>query len=56
MLGSVVHTTWAQRNGMHWVLVELLPDGEAVIETPRTKKRITTKQDTLCYTRRNQPT
>ena len=41
VLGEKYHCSWAQSRGMVWVL-KAVSNNQATLETPRTKRRITT--------------
>lgn len=52
-VGRLVHVVWA-RAACNWRLVALLPDGQAVIETPKTKRRLVVPVSDLRLTRRHE--
>jgi len=51
-IGELYHLSWAQSRGMVWKLIDFNGD-KALMETPKTKKRLTTKLATLRHTNRS---
>lgn len=48
IIGRKYHTTWARERGMVWVLISFdRTKNQAVLETPKTKKRFTTQLNSL---------
>ena len=47
IVGRKYHCSWAKSRGFVWFLVEGLPNGKVVLETPRTRKRLITDAASL---------
>lgn len=52
-VGTKYHCTWASHPGMVWVLKGISQNNQAILETPRTKKIITTHVHNLRHINKN---
>lgn len=52
-VGTKYHCTWASSKGMVWVLKGISQNNQAILETPRTKKTITTHVHNLRHINKN---
>lgn len=52
-VGTKYHCTWAASKGMVWVLKGISQNNQAILETPRTKKTITTHVHNLRHINKN---
>lgn len=52
-VGTKYHCTWASKPGMVWVLKGISQNNQAILETPRSKKTITTHVHNLRHINKN---
>jgi hypothetical protein len=52
-VGTKYHCTWAFSKGMVWVLKGISQNNQAILETPRSKKTITTHVHNLRHINKN---
>lgn len=52
-IGTLYHCAWANSRGCVWKLINILPGNQVVLETPKTKRIITTNQFDLRLTNKD---